>query len=83
MELLLRVKMTKQHDGTTRRYYNDLFDRFTWKNYSCALKWQNNMMLQHDVITTTCLIEIAICALKKQSDVTTSRYDNNLFAFYP
>ena len=28
-ELLLRVNMTKQHDVTTRRYDNDLFDRFT------------------------------------------------------
>ena len=42
-----------------------------------------NMTKQHDVThdetTTTCLIEIAICALKKQSDVTTRRYYNDLF----
>jgi hypothetical protein len=33
MELLLRVNMTKQHDVTTRRCDNDLFDYF-----DCALK---------------------------------------------
>ena len=47
MELLLRVNMTKQHDVTTRRYYNELFDRFTWKKPQLRVKTTK----QHDVTT--------------------------------
>jgi hypothetical protein len=54
--MVLRVNTTKQHDVTTRRYDNVLFDRLIERNWCCALTRQNSAMLQHDVMTTTCFI---------------------------
>jgi hypothetical protein len=52
-----------------------------------ALTRQNNVALQHDVITTFCLIiliEKLVLRVKrtKQHEVTTRRYDNVLFDYF-
>ena len=52
---MLRVKMTKQHDVTTRRITTFCLIVLIEKKWCCALTRQNNVMLQHDVMTTFCL----------------------------